>query len=184
MGKQTACWPLRCNVSPAFASHNENNYLMASSLHFLFQEIGLYLCTASNRSKQFGSFELRRSSSMWNIELYVITLKGKLTTHQHMRQGSHWVIRFRSCYHRATVLSGALSRLYNHTTWKRVVLIDCFRPRFENSQTTNLLGCKKTSKMVPPPDIAPHQNVVDAAKLAKEVSPSNTNFLRPLFYTY
>jgi len=54
----------------------------------------------------------------------------------------------------------------------------------DNSQTTNLFGCKKTSKMVPPPDLAPAQNVVDVAKLAKEVIPRNTNFLRPLLYTY
>ena len=54
----------------------------------------------------------------------------------------------------------------------------------DNSQTTNLFGCKKTSKMVPPPDLAPAQNVVDVAKVAKEVIPRNTNFLRPLLYTY
>ena len=54
----------------------------------------------------------------------------------------------------------------------------------DNSQTTNLLGCKKTSKMVPPPDLEPAQNVVDVAKVAKEVIPRNTNFLRPLLYTY
>jgi hypothetical protein len=54
----------------------------------------------------------------------------------------------------------------------------------DNSQTTNLFGCKKTSKMVPPPDLAPAQNVVDVAKVAKEVILRNTNFLRPLLYTY
>ena len=40
----------------------------------------------------------------------------------------------------------------------------------QNSQTTNLLGCKKPCKMVPPPDIVPDENVVDVAKLAKEVT--------------
>ena len=63
----------------------------------------------------------------------------------------------------------------------------------QNSQSTNLLGCKKPSKMVPPPDIALDENVVDVAKLAKEVSNTyfhlfsktrNTYFLRPLLYTY
>ncbi len=49
----------------------------------------------------------------------------------------------------------------------------------QNCQTTNLLGCKKPSKMVPPADIAPDENVVDVVKLAKEVSLRNTNFLRP-----
>jgi hypothetical protein len=53
-----------------------------------------------------------------------------------------------------------------------------------NSHTTNLLGCKKTPKVVPPPALAPAQNVVDVAKVAKEVIPRNTNFLRPLLYTY
>ncbi len=53
----------------------------------------------------------------------------------------------------------------------------------DNSQKTNLLGWKKTSKMVPPPDLAPAQNVVDVGKLDKEVIPRNTNFLRPLLYT-
>ena len=54
----------------------------------------------------------------------------------------------------------------------------------QNSQTMNLLGCKNPSKMVPPPDITPDKNVVDVAKLAKEVSPKNTYFLRPLLYSY
>jgi len=54
----------------------------------------------------------------------------------------------------------------------------------DNSQSTNLLGCKKTSKMVPPPDLASAQNVVDVGKVAKEVSPRNSNFVRPLLYTY
>ena len=49
-----------------------------------------------------------------------------------------------------------------------------------NCQTTNLLGCKKPSKMVPPADIPPDENVVDVVKLAKEVSLTNTYFLRPL----
>ena len=56
------------------------------------------------------------------------------------------------------------------------------RNKSQNSQSTNLLGCKKPSKMVPPPDIVPDENVVDVAKLAKEVR--NTYFLRPLVYTY
>jgi hypothetical protein len=46
----------------------------------------------------------------------------------------------------------------------------------DNSQTTNLLGCTKRSKMTPPADLAPAQNVFDVAKLAKEVIPRNTNF--------
>jgi hypothetical protein len=50
----------------------------------------------------------------------------------------------------------------------------------QNCQTTNLLGCKKPSKMVPPADIAPDENVVDVVKLAKEVSLRNAYFLRPL----
>jgi hypothetical protein len=59
----------------------------------------------------------------------------------------------------------------------------------DKSDNSNLLGCKKTSKhgrcLVPPPDdLAPAQNVVDVAKVAKEVIPRNTNFLRPLLYTY
>jgi hypothetical protein len=55
----------------------------------------------------------------------------------------------------------------------------------DKSDNSNLFGCKKTSKMVPPPDdLAPAQNVVDVAKVAKEVIPRNTNFLRPLLYTY
>jgi hypothetical protein len=54
----------------------------------------------------------------------------------------------------------------------------------DKSYNSNLLGCKKTSKMVPPPALAPAQNVVDVAKVAKEVIPRNTNFLRPLLYTY
>ena len=46
----------------------------------------------------------------------------------------------------------------------------------DNSHPTNLLGCKKPSKMVPPPHLAPGQNVLDVANLAKEVSPTDTNF--------
>jgi hypothetical protein len=53
----------------------------------------------------------------------------------------------------------------------------------DNSQKTNLLGYKKTSKMVSSPDLGPAQNVVDVAKLVKEVIPRNTDFLRPLLYT-
>jgi hypothetical protein len=34
--------------------------------------------------------------------------------------------------------------------------------------------------MVPPPDLLSAQNVLDIAKVAKEVIPRNTNFLRPL----
>ena len=54
----------------------------------------------------------------------------------------------------------------------------------DNSHPTNLLGCKKPSKMVSPPHLAPGQNVLDVANLAKEVSPTDTNFLSPLLYTY
>jgi hypothetical protein len=50
-------------------------------------------------------------------------------------------------------------------------------------QKTNLVGGKKTSKMVPSPDLAPAQDVVDVAKVAKEVIPRNTYFRRPLLYT-
>jgi hypothetical protein len=52
------------------------------------------------------------------------------------------------------------------------------------SQTTNLLGYKKTSKMVSPPNLATAKNVVDVVKVVKEVIPRHTNFLRPLLYTY
>ena len=54
----------------------------------------------------------------------------------------------------------------------------------DKSHTTNLLGCKTPSKMVPPPQLAPVQNVLDVANLAKEVSPTDTNCLSPLLYTY
>jgi hypothetical protein len=54
----------------------------------------------------------------------------------------------------------------------------------DDSQSTNLLGCKKTSKIAPPADLTPAQNVVDVAKLAKEVSPRNSKFVRPLLCTY
>ena len=64
-----------------------------------------------------------------------------------------------------------------------VLLVNPSSDKSDNSQKTNLLGCKKTSKMVPPPDLVPAQDVVDVAKLAKEVIPRNTNFLRPLLYT-
>ena len=53
-----------------------------------------------------------------------------------------------------------------------------------NSQNTNLLGWKKASKMVLPPVTVSEQNVVDVAKLAKEVSPRSSCFPRPLLYTY
>ena len=53
-----------------------------------------------------------------------------------------------------------------------------------NSQSTNLLGCKKASKMVPPPATTHDENVVDVVKLAKEVSPRRSCFPRPLLYTY
>jgi hypothetical protein len=47
---------------------------------------------------------------------------------------------------------------------------------------------KMTSKMVSLPDITIHQDVVDltvdVAKITKEVSHRNTNFQRPLLYTY
>ncbi len=50
----------------------------------------------------------------------------------------------------------------------------------QNCQTTNLLGCKKPSKMVPSADITPDENVVDVVKIAKEFSLRNTYFLKPL----
>ncbi len=59
-----------------------------------------------------------------------------------------------------------------------------FTDKSDNSQTTNLIGYKKTSKMVSPPDLVPDHNTVDVAKVAKEVIPRNTIFLRPLLYTY
>ena len=54
------------------------------------------------------------------------------------------------------------------------------RNKSQNSQSTNLLGCKKPSKMVSPPDIVSDENVVDVAKFSKEVSTRNSYFLRPL----
>ena len=70
-----------------------------------------------------------------------------------------------------------------HVAEPDTLLVNPTSDKSDNSQKTNLLGCKKTSKMVPPPDLAPAQNVVDVAKLAKEVIPRNTDFLRPLLYT-
>jgi hypothetical protein len=69
-----------------------------------------------------------------------------------------------------------------HVPEPDALLLNPSTDKSDNSQKTNLLGCKKTSKM-PPPDLAPAQNVVDVAKLAKEVIPRNTDFLRPLLYT-
>ena len=54
----------------------------------------------------------------------------------------------------------------------------------DDSQSTNLLGCKKTSKIAPLADLTPAQNVVDVVKLPKEVSPRNSKFVRPLLCTY
>jgi hypothetical protein len=71
-----------------------------------------------------------------------------------------------------------------HLAEPDALLLNPITDKSDNSQKTNLLGCKKTSKMVPPPDLTPAQNVVDVAKVAKEVIPRNTNFLRPLLYTY
>ena len=70
-----------------------------------------------------------------------------------------------------------------HLAEPDALLLNPITDKSDNSQKTNLLGCKKTSKMVPPPDLTPAQNVVDVANLAKEVIPRNTNFLRPLLYT-
>jgi hypothetical protein len=79
----------------------------------------------------------------------------------------------------------------DETEWKQSVhlaepdalLLNPSTDKSDNSQKTNLLGCKKTSKMVPPPHLTATQNVVDVANLVKEVIPRNTNFLRPLLYT-
>jgi hypothetical protein len=38
--------------------------------------------------------------------------------------------------------------------------------------------------MVPSPDLVSPQNVIDVVKVVTEVIPRNTNFLRPLLYTY
>jgi hypothetical protein len=54
----------------------------------------------------------------------------------------------------------------------------------DNSHTTNLLRWNKPSKMVLPPHLTPAQNVLDVANLDKEVSPTDTNFLSHLWYTY
>ena len=54
----------------------------------------------------------------------------------------------------------------------------------QNSQTRNLLGCKKLSKLVPQTVTVPDKNVVDVTKLAHQVSPRSTYFLRPLLYMY
>jgi hypothetical protein len=62
------------------------------------------------------------------------------------------------------------SDVRNHLKWCR--------------HTTNLLGWKKPSKMVPPPHLAPAQNVLNVANLAEEVSPTDTNCLSPLLYSY
>ena len=70
-----------------------------------------------------------------------------------------------------------------HVAEPDTLLVNPTSDKSGNSQKTNLLGCKKTSKMVPPPDLAPAQDVVDVAKLAKEVIPRNTYFRRPLLYT-
>jgi hypothetical protein len=70
-----------------------------------------------------------------------------------------------------------------HLAEPDALLLNPITDKSDNSQKTNLLGCKKTSKMVPPPDLAPAQDVVDVAKLAKEVIPRNTYFRRPLLYT-
>jgi hypothetical protein len=70
-----------------------------------------------------------------------------------------------------------------HLAEPDALLLNPITDKSDNSQKTNLLGCKKTSKMVPPPDLTPAQNVVDVAKVVKEVIPRNINFLRPLLYT-
>jgi hypothetical protein len=70
-----------------------------------------------------------------------------------------------------------------HVVEPDTLLLNPSTDKSDNSPKTNLLGCKKTSKMMPPPDLAPAQNVVDVAKLAKEVIPRNTYFRRPLLYT-
>jgi trehalose utilization protein len=70
-----------------------------------------------------------------------------------------------------------------HVPEPDALLLNPSTDKSDNSQKTDLLGCKKTSKMVPPPDLAPAQDVVDVAKVAKEVIPRNTYFRRPLLYT-
>jgi hypothetical protein len=70
-----------------------------------------------------------------------------------------------------------------HVPEPDALLLNPRTDKSDNSQKTNLLGYKKTSKMVPSPDLAPAQNVVDVANLAKEVISRNTDFLRPLLYT-
>ncbi len=70
-----------------------------------------------------------------------------------------------------------------HVAEPDTLLVNPRSDKSDTSQKTNLLGCKKTSKMVPPPDLTPAQDVVDVAKLAKEVIPRNTYFRRPLLYT-
>ena len=46
----------------------------------------------------------------------------------------------------------------------------------DNSQKTNLLTCKKTSKMVPTPDLAPAQNVVNVPNLSRRSFPETPIF--------
>jgi hypothetical protein len=70
-----------------------------------------------------------------------------------------------------------------HVPEPDALLLNPSTDKSDNSQKSNLLGCKKTSKMVSPPHLTVAQNVVDVANLAKEVIPRNTNFLRPLLYT-
>jgi hypothetical protein len=50
-----------------------------------------------------------------------------------------------------------------HVPEPDALLLNLSTDKSDNSQKTNLLGCKKTSKMVLPPDLAPAQNVVDVA---------------------
>jgi hypothetical protein len=70
-----------------------------------------------------------------------------------------------------------------HLAKPDALLLNPSTEKSDNSQKTNLLGSKKTSKMVSPPHLTVAQNVVDVANLAKKVIPRNTNFLRPLLYT-
>jgi hypothetical protein len=70
-----------------------------------------------------------------------------------------------------------------HVAEPDALLVNPSSDKSDNSQKTNLFGCKKTSKMAPPPDWAPAQDVVDVAKLANDVIPRNTYFRRPLLYT-
>ena len=54
----------------------------------------------------------------------------------------------------------------------------------QNSQTTNLVGWKKSSKMVSPTVTVSDKNTVDVTKREQQVSPRSTYFVRPLSFVY